>query len=239
MVVSLIGTGEAFNSNLCNSSVFIEDKLNILIDCGFTVPYFFWKKFNNPNIIDLIYFTHYHADHFFGTAALITRMIEENRNKNLIVIGQTNIKETFENLINLAYPNILAKKTFNIDFYSLGNDLTFNNIKFSFAKTHHSVPNYAICVQSGSSSISISGDGAPTTELIDLYKIKQPNTIIQECFTLSKNSKAHTSYEEILEFEKTLDYKPEIYLIHISRKEINDFKNLKFKVLTDGDVLEI
>lgn len=238
MLVNLIGTGEAFNENLVNSSVYIEDSINILIDCGFTVPYAFWKKFFS-NEIDLIYFTHYHADHFFGTAALITRMIEENRTNDLIIVGQRNIKETFENLVNLAYPNILDKKTFKINFFTSEKELIFKDIKFNFAKTQHSVPNYAVFIESESGSISISGDGAVTEELLTKYNTLKPAIIIQECFTLNKNSKAHTSYEEVLEFQEKLNYKPQIYLTHISRNEINDFKNLKYKVLTDGDVLKV
>lgn len=238
MKINIIGTGEAFNENLINASYYVEDKLKILIDCGFRVPYAFWKKFD-ANLIDIIYITHFHADHFFGLPALITRMIEEKRTKDLIILGQNNIEEVFNNTINLAYPNILNKKEFKIHFYKNYEFKQYKDYSFFFAKTQHSVLNYSICIQSNNKSVVFSGDGAPSADLINMYKLTKPNIIIQECFTKKQASPTHCSLEEIKNFEKDFDFKTTIYLTHISRYEISSFNRTKYKVLKDGDLLSL
>lgn len=238
MIVNVIGTGEAFNESLTNSSIYIEDSKKILIDCGFTVPFTFFKKFN-PNDIDLIYITHFHGDHFFGLPALITRMIEENRTKELTIIGQKDIESVFNSTLNLAYSNILTKANFKINFIKFYDLLELDNIHFYFARTNHSVLNYAILIKTKTCSISISGDGAPTNDLINMYNTHKPNLIIQECFTKQKSSPVHCSLEEINNFVSKLDFESDIRLIHISRKEIKNFKNIKYKILKDGEAITL
>jgi ribonuclease Z len=238
MKVNIIGTGEAFNENLTNSSVYIQDNKNILIDCGFNVAHAFWKKFESNNI-DIIYISHFHADHFFGLPAIITRMIEEKRNKELIVIGQKNIEAIFMNILNLAYPNILSKKEFKISFFKHYEVNKYMDYEFYFARTNHSSLNYAIGIKNSKSCITISGDGAPTQELIKMYNDLKPNLIIQECFTEKKQSTTHCSLEEIDGFVSKLDFKANISLIHISRQEINKFKKSKYRVLKDNDIINI
>jgi len=238
MKINVIGTGEAFNQDLTNSSFYIQDKLNILIDCGFRVPYSFWKNFNGNNI-DLIYITHFHGDHFFGLPALIARMIEEKRNKEIVILGQNNIEEMFNNTINLAYPNILSKKEFKISFFKHYELQSYNNLSFTYAKTNHSVLNYSICIKNEKASVAISGDGAPTSDLINMYNITKPNIIIQECFTKKKHSSVHCSLEEIMIFEKELNFKTNLYLTHISRSEIKNFKKTKYIILQDSETLNL
>lgn len=131
------------------------------------------------------------------------------------------------------------KKLFNIKFYTIEDAPVISGIKFYFAKTQHSIKNYAVCIKSGSKCISISGDGAPTNALIQMYKTHKPNIIIQECFTLNKDSLNHTSLFDVNVIEKKLKFPTNICLTHISRHEYSLFKDLKYKVLKDGDVLNL
>jgi len=89
MKVIFLGTGEAFDENyLNNSSLVITGKTKLLLDCGMTTPYQLWKYNNDQNLLDAVYISHSHADHYFGLPALLVRMWEEKRKKPITVFSQ-------------------------------------------------------------------------------------------------------------------------------------------------------
>jgi ribonuclease Z len=53
--------------------------------------------------INSILFTHYHADHFTGIAALITQMKLVGRKKSLILFTHKNLIPSLESLLNSVY----------------------------------------------------------------------------------------------------------------------------------------
>jgi ribonuclease BN (tRNA processing enzyme) len=219
MEINVLGTGEAFDEELHNSSFLINiNNKNILVDCGFRTPYELWKtKYKDD--IDYIYITHFHADHTFGIPALITRMFEEKREKKLTIISQRGIKEYFTTMMNIAYNNILTKLLFEIDFIEAEKNCIIDDISLTFASTSHSIKNLAICIKYQNKCICISGDGAPTKELITMYLTNKPDLIIQETFSLNKNSNVHCSLEEIYKMHEEENIQTKFAITHISRNE--------------------
>lgn len=86
MKIIFLGVGEAFDENYPNNSQLIAtDKTKLLSDCGFTVPSQLWKYNPDPNFLDLINISHQHSDHFFGLPAVLLRMWEGGRERDLTI----------------------------------------------------------------------------------------------------------------------------------------------------------
>ncbi|MCX6722879.1 MAG: MBL fold metallo-hydrolase [Candidatus Staskawiczbacteria bacterium] len=93
MKIIFLGVGEAFDENLPNNSqLIITDKTKLLLDCGFTVPPQLWKYNPDYNFLDAIYISHQHADHYFGLPAILLRMWEGGREKDLLLFVPKNSK---------------------------------------------------------------------------------------------------------------------------------------------------
>ncbi|MBN1114153.1 MAG: ribonuclease Z [Oligoflexia bacterium] len=238
MKLQVIGSGEAFDGEKVNSSFLLSgEKTKLLIDCGFTVPHALWRM--NIRDIDGVYITHFHGDHVMGLPALITRMFEEQRKEPLIIIGQTGARDYVINILDSAYRGIYSKLCYELLFYEKTANHRFNEFDMQFTNTTHSVSNQAVCVTSNNKTICFSGDGAPTEKLIKLYT-RHPNSIvIQECFTLKKDSPYHCSLDEILEIRNGRDIN--FILTHLSRHEKNEIKlaagRNNIKVCEDGEII--
>ncbi|NUN15843.1 MAG: ribonuclease Z, partial [Myxococcales bacterium] len=102
--LTFIGTGEAFDPELPNTSVLYTGSKNILVDCGFSVPHAFWRITHDPNLLDAIYITHIHADHTFGLPALLLWMRIAGRTRPLRIFGGSGVGTWLSRLLALAYP---------------------------------------------------------------------------------------------------------------------------------------
>ena len=76
MKVVFIGVGEAGDENYPNNSSIILSDTKLLLDCGFAVPQQLWRYNADQDLVDAIYISHMHADHYFGIPVLLIRMLE-------------------------------------------------------------------------------------------------------------------------------------------------------------------
>src|SRR6266496_2721801 len=103
MRIVLLGTGEAFDDTLGNTSALVLSDSRILVDCGYTGPFQVWHYNSEPDLIDAIYISHAHADHYFGLPPLLTRMWEDGRKKPLTLISQKHVLEQIWQLLEFGY----------------------------------------------------------------------------------------------------------------------------------------
>ena len=214
MRIVFLGSGEAFDESNPNTSILIESKTKLLLDCGYAIPYKLWKYNSNPNFIDAIYISHFHADHYFGVPALLTRMWEDGRKKELTIIGQRGVERKILSLMELAYKGLVKKFQFKLKFLEVKKKLKFNEFSIEVAKTLHAVKNFALKIKVGDKSIGYSGDGDLSKESINLFK--NSNLVIHECFSI-KPIKNHAYLEKLIEVFENLGIK-NVALVHVSRK---------------------
>jgi len=212
MKVIFLGTGEAFDENyLNNSSLVLTGKTALLLDCGMSAPYQLWKYNNNQNLLEAVFISHFHADHCFGLPALLTRMWEEKRKKDLTIISSNG--RDIKRLIDFGYKNIYSKLGFKIIFQKYRN-LNINDLSLSFAKTKHSIGNYAVKVEGQGKSICYSGDGMFSEEAKELYR--GCDLLIHEAYLLNKKKEGHACIKDLIRMAEQNNIKC-LALTHINR----------------------
>jgi ribonuclease Z len=204
MKVVFLGVGEAFDEEVPNVSLLVESetgKTRMLLDCGFTVPYQLWRYAQDPNYVNGIYVSHFHADHTFGIPALVARMGEDERKQPLVVLGQRGTKRYVSNLIECAFPSLLKNLGYTVGFREISRSLQFGEFNLTFAVTLHSISCLAVRVSDGQSSVSYSGDGHPTPSAQKLYY--ESDLLVHEAYTEKERIDEHATMAEVLTIART------------------------------------
>jgi ribonuclease BN (tRNA processing enzyme) len=228
MKIIFLGVGEAFDPNQPNNSQLLAtDKTNLLIDCGFSTPWQLWKLKDDPNLLDAIYISHQHADHFFGLPALLLRMWEGGRERDLTIICQKEMKESFKDFMEYAYKGFMDKFKYKINLVesSEGESLKFQDLDFSFEETVHSGKNLAVKITDGNAKFSFSGDGSPVAGT-DFYE--NLDLLILETYLYDKEIIGHSSIVSAIKFAENNNVRC-LALTHINR----DFRKNELPALRD------
>lgn len=229
MKLIFLGVGEAFDENFPNNShLVVSEKTNLLLDCGCTTPTQLWKFNDDQSFLDAIYISHSHADHYFGIPALLYRMREEERKKPLTIICQDN--KIIKDIIDYGYKNLYSKLRFDINFIEVEEEQTiqFNDLKFLFASTTHSISNFAIKIDDGKKSLCYSGDGGFNEKTEELYK--NSDLVIHEAYLYDEKKIGHGCITDLIKMAEENNVKC-LALTHIHRdlrKEL-DKKNISSK----------
>src|ERR1700752_1082973 len=106
MHIQFVGSGDAFGSggrfNTCIHVV--SEELNFLLDCGASSVIAMKRLGIDPNAIDLIVLTHYHADPCGGVPFFILNaQFVAKRMRPLAIAGPPPIKEWFARQMETAF----------------------------------------------------------------------------------------------------------------------------------------
>jgi ribonuclease Z len=252
--VKFIGVGEAFDEHLPNTSILVQtedgpNRSSILLDCGFTVPPSVWKNCPDANALDAVWISHFHGDHFFGMPALLARFYVMKRIKPLLVAGQEGIESVIHRALELAYPSVAGKLTYEIRYLTVepGDEVQGAGVAWRSAVSGHPQRNLAVRIESRGKSLFYSGDGKWTEETLSLAS--GADLVIHEAFRLYLNSPGHSSIVDCMDFARSAKAR-KLALVHIEgverrikRDEILDiikkYEDSEILVPEPGDELEI
>jgi ribonuclease Z len=113
---------------------------NILIDCGEGTQIALREKGWSPNPIDIICFTHYHADHISGLPGLLLTMGNAERTEPLILIGPKGLAKVV-NALRIIAPEL----PFPIEYREIENTeeiFSFDGFYIKAFKVNHNVVCY-------------------------------------------------------------------------------------------------
>lgn len=221
--VLVIGTGEAFSSDLGNTSylLFGGGVPNILFDCGYQIPERLWRQELHLEL-DAICLTHLHADHVFGLIPLLARYWEEKRKHPLTLIGPRGTERFVRKLFDLGYPGMMQRLEFAPHFIELtaGVPLVWNDCIISSARTVHSVLNLSLRVEKKDEpwSLGISGDGQITEATQELFN--DVSLLFQEIYSLSPDVPVHADLATFERFVSSSRIK-NVRLAHHSRGHLS------------------
>jgi ribonuclease BN (tRNA processing enzyme) len=245
MKIIFIGVGEATDQKP-NTSILIEAKLNLLLDCGYSVPPALWSYSSDPNLLDIIYISHLHADHYFGLAPVLLRMMEGGRTKEITVVCPKGFSKMIGQSLDLAYGEIFQRIKFRILYKEVQEGTTekIDSFILSFAGTAHLRKNLAVRISAGTKSVCYSGDGRMTETSRRLYE--NCNLLIHDAYHQNDAPPGkpmfHESIESLMEYQKSAKIE-KIALIHIGKnnnlEQLKQFQNESFFIPQAGDRVEL
>jgi ribonuclease BN (tRNA processing enzyme) len=221
MEITFLGVGEAFDEEIPNTSMLVradieEKPVSVLLDCGYSVPPKLWQQEMQPDTLDGIWLSHFHADHAFGIPPLLVRFWEEQRRKDLCFLGQKGIEPFVLKCLDLAYPNFYPRLRFSLRFEEVepGEILRACGLSWSTAVNDHPQRNLALRLEAKGKALFYSGDGRPTTETTSLAA--GVDLIVHEAFHLSKDIPGHGTIAGCLEMARACRAR-RLALVHIQR----------------------
>lgn len=172
--VEFLGVGEACDETQPNTSLLLRARLaddpstsvQILLDCGFSVPHRYFQTCSDPEALDAVWISHFHGDHFFGMPLLLLRFWEMKRLKPLTVVTQPGGVDRILAAMDLAYPGFTKKLTFPLHEVVLdaGRPVHVHGTTWRAAQTEHGQKNLSVRIDGAEWSLFYSGDGCPTAE---------------------------------------------------------------------------
>jgi ribonuclease Z len=215
METLVLGCGEAFDERLPNTSLLVDCGEVLLLDCGYSVPPQVWSASPDPGLIDAVYISHAHADHYFGLPALLTRMWEDNRTKPLMIVGQAGVLEQIPQQMELAYRGVAGRFRFPIEYRQAkpGEPMQVGRATLRFAETRHAAVNYAVRVESGGKAVCYSGDGAFTDASRKLFS--GADLLFHEAYSFEE-SPTHGEIDQVIEMAGA-EGVARLGLVHVKR----------------------
>jgi len=200
--VTFVGTGEALDPDLPNTSLLVQGERTLLLDCGYAVPHALWALTRDPNLLDGIHLSHLHADHAFGLPALLLWMRLSGRTRPLQIFGAGTTAAGALKIAERGYPSSFEpNKCYPIEVVPLteASPHAWGEATLEVAASDHArMPNSALKITRHGASAMYSGDGRPTagTEALACGA----DLLVHECFgdTEADTPPAHVSLDEVL-----------------------------------------
>jgi len=221
MEITFLGVGEAFDERMPNTSMLVRtdiegEPVTVLLDCGYSVPARFWQQGLEPDTLDGIWISHFHADHAFGLPALLVRFWEEKRKKELCFLGQKGIESFVLKCLDLAYPKFYSRLGFSLRFEEVepGEMSMVFGLSWSTAVNEHPQRDLALRLAAKEKTLFYSGDGRPTSEARSLGV--GVDLMVHEAFHLLKDIPGHGTIAGSVEMARACKAK-RLALVHIQR----------------------
>jgi len=234
--VRYIGTGEAFDHRMPNTSIVYDGARRILLDCGYSIPHALWSHSLDPGWLDAIYLTHFHADHCFGLPAVLVRMGQDGRSRPLELVGGPGSTDAIKRVLETGFPGMLRKSNFELRFHEVcpSDSLGLGPVTLQTARSHHSIPNHSIRMTDGDVSVCYSGDGGPSEETEALYA--NANLLIHEAYYAEESPKiTHASVPQVAAMATRAQVKS-LHLLHLARAAPKPSEHI---VPAPGDVFTV
>ncbi|HEX5368323.1 MAG TPA: ribonuclease Z [Dehalococcoidia bacterium] len=177
-----LGSGNAFGANGHAFSSFLLNG-RYLFDCGPTVMQQLQKAAIPSNDIDVVFISHFHADHFFGLPFIALDGRYKGRSRELVIVGPPGIEQQTEALLTIGYPQLIDDGGFPRRYLEVhdGIEAEACGIGFSAARVEH-VPNlecYAYRAEIDGRSVVYSGDTILCGGLLRL--VSGADVVVTEC----------------------------------------------------------
>ena len=217
MRVQFIGVGEAFDELLPNNSQLLQwPGCKLLIDCGYAVPPSLWRLNPDPDLVDCVYLSHRHADHYFGLPSYVVRLAEDGRKRNLEVLCPEGMKDVILQMIEYAYQALLPKLPFALEIREVKweEPLSYRGAVLQFAPSAHPVRNFAIAVTYEGKKYAYSGDGNFTELTRSLFT--GCDLLVHEAYQVDEEMHGHACIKDLLQMSAQQKVKI-LALTHLQR----------------------
>ncbi|MEA2085126.1 MAG: ribonuclease Z [Thermodesulfobacteriota bacterium] len=229
MRIEFLGVGEACDPVHPNTSLLVRSVISgkervMLLDCGFNAAHQFFRVCSDQDMLDALWISHFHGDHFFGVPLLLLRFQEMNRTKTLEIIGQPGVRKKVFDAMDLAYPNFREKLQFRIEFREIepGGQVIVYDFSVSAAENEHSLRSLSVRIEDGERALFYSGDGRPTEATLELAR--ECDLIVHEAFRMSGKTSGHGTIAGSIEFAQNAGVM-NLALVHVERHDREEHRH--------------
>jgi len=206
--LTILGSGEAFDPRLPNTSLLYQGERIVLIDCGFASVQTLFQQSADVEFLDAVLLTHHHADHTFGLPALLMVMEgakggdpRRHRTRPFTIIGPRNTQQYVIALFELAYTPGMKRLSYPVEFIECapGETVSYEPLTIQTALPDHGIPVLSTRWEvNGQPRFAYSADGKTTPATRALFK--GVPTLVHECYALpGGEGPVHTHVENVLE----------------------------------------
>ena len=242
--IRCVGTGDAFGSGGRLNSCFhlAAGSEQLLLDCGCSSLIGMQRCGIDPAGIDSIVISHLHGDHFGGIPFLLLQgKYLSRRQRPLTLIGPPGLQQQVAAACEALYPGALGDDLgFPLIYRQFDPATVINQQGFSITcyqvKHGSSRHVYGVRIEVAGKKISYSGDTEWTENLIALAD--GSDLLIAECFAYDQPSPSHLDYQTLLRRRADLNCR-QLVLTHLGEDMLPPRDALQFRVVNDGDLLEL
>ncbi|HKD29301.1 MAG TPA: MBL fold metallo-hydrolase [Xanthobacteraceae bacterium] len=206
MHLQFVGSGDAFGSGGRFNTCFqvVARDLNFLIDCGASSLVAMKRLRIDPNAIDLIVLTHYHADHCGGVPFFVLdAQFVAKRTHPLTIAGPPPIREWFSQQMETAFAGSShEEQKFEVSLVELAPERPwlFRNAEIRSVRVCHGLPpesyhGYRITIDG--KVLAFSGDTEWTDSLIELGR--DADLFVCEAYVYDRPVRMHLAYRQLSE----------------------------------------
>ncbi|MGH6672954.1 MAG: MBL fold metallo-hydrolase [Xanthobacteraceae bacterium] len=245
MHLQFVGCGDAFGSGGRFNTCFhlVGRDVNALIDCGATSLVALNKLAINRNAIDVIFISHFHADHIGGLPFF---MLEANyilkRDRPLVIAGPPGLRARYFDLMEAAFP---GTRTLQVPFpltlreLEIGRPSEVGGVKVTPYHVVHddrAGPCLGFRFEAEGKIIGFSGDSEWTDALIDIGH--EADLFICEAYMRDRPIKTHMVLSAL---ERRLgQIRPKrLILTHMSTDMLARHGELPYETAEDGMIVEL
>jgi ribonuclease BN (tRNA processing enzyme) len=245
MRLQFVGSGDAFGSggrfNTCFHVTGAET--NFLIDCGATSLVGLNRLGIDVNAIDLILFSHFHADHFGGIPFFILNaQLVAKRTRPLVLAGPPGVPARYAAVMDVAfpsYPHFPERFPLSLVEIAPGEAHAIGNLRITAFPVVHAEaagPCLGYRIEAEGKVIAYSGDTEWVETLVEVGR--EADLFVCECYVRERIVKGHTNLAAL---ERNLDrIRPKrLVLTHMSADMLAHLGDVRHETAADGMTVEI
>lgn len=218
LVLTFLGSGNAFAPGRFWSGFLLNRRIQF--DAPPTLLAQLKRLNLNPAGIDVVFISHFHADHLFGLPfLLLDYQYVTPRRSDLTVVGPPGVEETLRRLMDIGYPGHWGREAgYRLRFVEARpeTEQEAGGLRFRAYRMRHAVGKlecFGFKVQVDGRTVSYSGDTAMCDAVPALAEGAE--VFVLDCAHAHAGSDEHLGFDEIRELRGRISPRTSLVLTHL------------------------